>query len=147
TGVFLNAAWLDSKIEDPILGGKRRFQNQPKYITNFGFIQNLTTLGAAFGATYRKQAAGDQVVLGELRRTSYEGDLEVFVEKHFGKSWVARLTASNLLDAKKVESIRNYDGDSAADLAGNMLAGAVDEFEVEREQAGPVLQLVVRTSF
>ena len=62
TGVFLNAAWLDSEIEDTILGGDRRFQNQPEYVYNFGFIQNLKDWGAAFGANYRKQdAAVDRV--------------------------------------------------------------------------------------
>jgi len=147
TGVFLNAAYLDSEIDDPVLGGKRRFQNQPDYIVNAGFIQTVPAFGAAFGATYRKQGAAKQVVLGELRETRYDGDLEVFVEKQLGKSWVARLTASNLLDGKKIEDIRNYDGDSSAELTGNMLAGAVDEFEVENEQSGPVLQFVVRTSF
>ena len=147
TGIFLNAAWLDSEIEDPVLGGERRFQNQPEYIVNAGFIQSLPAIGAAFGATFRKQGAGEQVVLGEIRSTSYDGDLELFVEKSFGRMWMARLAASNLLDAKKVENIRNFDGDSAADLVTNMRARSVDEFEREREQAGPVLQFVVRASF
>lgn len=147
TGVFLNAAWLDSEIEDPVLGIQRRFQNQPDYIVNAGFIQSLPAWAAAFGATYRKQGAGEQVVLGEIRRTTYDADLEVFVEKRFGKTWVARLAASNLLDAKKIEAIRNYDGDSAAELADNMLSNSVDEFEREQEQAGPVFQLVLRASF
>jgi hypothetical protein len=86
-------------------------------------------------------------VLGETRTTAYEGDLELFVEKRFGDMWTARLAASNLLDSKKVESIRNFDGDSALDLADNMRSGAVDELERESEQAGPVIQFVVRASF
>jgi outer membrane receptor for ferrienterochelin and colicins len=147
TGVFLNAAWLDSKIDDPILGVERRFQNQPDYIVNAGFIQSLPAVGAAFGATWRQQGAAKQVVLGETRRTSYDGDLELFVEKRLGNTWTARLAASNLLDARKIENIRNFDGDSALDLADNMRAGAVDEFERESEQAGPVYQLVIRASF
>jgi outer membrane receptor for ferrienterochelin and colicins len=145
--VFLNAAWLDSKIDDPILGVERRFQNQPDYIVNAGFIQSLPAAGAAFGATWRQQGAAKQVVLGETRRTSYDGDLELFVEKRLGNTWTARLAASNLLDARKIENIRNFDGDSALDLADNMRAGAVDELERESEQAGPVYQLVVRASF
>jgi outer membrane receptor for ferrienterochelin and colicins len=147
TGVFLNAAWLDSEIEDPVLGLKRRFQNQPEYIVNGGFIQSLPAIGAAFGATYRKQGAGEQVVLGEIRETSYEADLELFIEKRFGETWVARLAASNLLDAKKVENIRNFDGDSVSELTDNMRTDSVDEFEREQEQAGPVFQLVLRASF
>lgn len=147
TGIFLNAAWLDSEIEDPVLGIKRRFQNQPDYIVNAGFIQSLPVLGAAFGATYRKQGAGEQIVLGEIRETTYDADLELFVEKRFGETWVARLAASNLLDGKKIETIRNFDGDSVAELTDNMLSGSVDEFEREQEQAGPVFQFVLRASF
>jgi outer membrane receptor protein involved in Fe transport len=147
TGVFLNAAWLDSQIDDPVLGGKRRFQNQPDYIVNAGFIQTLPELGAAFGTTYRKQGTGNQVVLGETRLTSYGADLEVFAEKRFGNSWVARIAASNLLDSRKIETIRNFDGDSAVELTGNMVSGLVDEYEREREQAGPVLQFVIRANF
>jgi outer membrane receptor for ferrienterochelin and colicins len=147
TGVFVNAAWLDSRVDDVILGGERRLQNQPGHIVNAGFIQSLPAVGVAFGASYRKQGAGTQVVLGELRETSYGGDLEMFVEKRLGRTWIARAAASNLLDAEKVESIRNYDGDSAADLADAMRASAVDEFERESEQAGPVFQLVVRATF
>lgn len=147
TGIFLNAAWLDSEIDDPILGRERRFQNQPDYIVNVGFIQSLPGIGAALGATYRKQGAAEQVVLGEIRETRYDGDLEMFIEKRFGETWIARLAASNLLDARKIENIRNFDGDSAAGLAGNMINGAVDEFEVENEQSGPVFQLVFRASF
>jgi outer membrane receptor protein involved in Fe transport len=147
TGIFVNAAWLDSQIDDPVIGGTRRFQNQPDYIVNAGFIQSLPAVGAAFGATFRKQGAGEQVVLGETRRTSYDADLELFVEKRFGEMWMARLAASNLLDARKIETIRNFDGDSAAELADNMRGLSVDEFEREREQAGPVLQFVVRATF
>lgn len=147
TGIFLNAAWLDSEIVDPVLGIERRFQNQPDYIVNAGFIQSVPAWGAAFGATYRKQGSGEQVVLGETRRTAYDGDLEMFVEKRFGETWTARLAVSNLLDGKKIESIRNFDGDSALELADNMRDGAVDEFERESEQAGPVIQFVVRASF
>ncbi|HEY8507881.1 MAG TPA: TonB-dependent receptor, partial [Steroidobacteraceae bacterium] len=147
TGVFLNAAWLDSEIDDPVPGGTRRLQNQPDYILNAGFIQSLPQVGAAFGATYRKQGTGEQIVLGETRRTAYGGDLEVFVEKRFGETWVARLAASNLLDSRKIETIRNFDGDSAFEIGENMRLGAVDEFERESEQAGPVWQLVIRASF
>jgi outer membrane receptor protein involved in Fe transport len=147
TGVFLNAAWLDSEIVDPILGSKRRFLNQPGHIFNIGFIQNLPGAEAAFGATFRKQGAGTGVELGEIRRTSYEGDLELFVEKRFGMNWVVRLAASNLLDAKKIEKIRNYEQDTVEDTIADMLDNSVDEFELESEQAGPILQLVFRATF
>ena len=53
TGVFANYSWLDSEIEDFI--GKRRFNNQARYVYNVGFIQDLPDLAASFGASYRKQ--------------------------------------------------------------------------------------------
>lgn len=137
----------DSEIEDPILGGERRFQNQPEYVYNVGFIQNLEAWAAAFGANCRKQDVSRQIVLGEIRDTSYEGDLEVFVEKRFGETWVARLTASNLLDLEKKEVITSYDGDSAQGIIDAMRSDDVDEIEVEHETSGPVLQLVVRANF
>jgi outer membrane receptor protein involved in Fe transport len=147
TGVFLNAAWLDSEIDDAILGGDRRFQNQPEYVYNIGFIQNLDDWGAAFGVSYREQDDARQIVLGEIRDTSYDGDLELFVEKRFGETWVARFTASNLLDLEKKEVIYAFDGDSAEAIVEAMRANDVDEIEVEQETAGPVLQLVLRANF
>jgi outer membrane receptor protein involved in Fe transport len=147
TGVFLNAAWLDSEIDDTILGGQRRFQNQPEYVYNVGFIHNLPAWSAAFGVNYRRQDDARQVVLGEIRETSYDGDLELFLEKRFGETWVARFTAANLLDLEKKEVIFSYDGDSAAAIADAMRAGDIDEIEIERETSGPVLQLVLRAEF
>jgi outer membrane receptor for ferrienterochelin and colicins len=147
TGVFVNAAWLDSEIDDSILGGERRFQNQPEYVYNIGFIQNLEVWGAAFGASFRKQDVSQQIVLGEIRDTSYEGDLEVFLEKRFGETWVVRFTASNLLDLEKEEVIVSYDGDSAQGIVDAMLANDIDEIEIEHETSGPVLQLVMRANF
>ncbi|MEC7931831.1 MAG: TonB-dependent receptor, partial [Pseudomonadota bacterium] len=55
TGLFGNLSWLDSEITDEL--GERRFNNQSKYVYNFGFIQDFPIFGAAFGATYRKQGA------------------------------------------------------------------------------------------
>jgi outer membrane receptor protein involved in Fe transport len=147
TGVFLNAAWLDSEIDDAILGGDRRFQNQPEYVYNIGFIQNLEGWGAAFGVSYREQDDARQIVLGEIRDTSYDGDLELFVEKRFGETWVARFTASNLLDLEKKEVIYAFDGDSAEAVVDAMRSNDIDEIEIERETAGPVLQLVLRANF
>lgn len=147
TGVFLNAAWLDSEIDDAILGGERRFQNQPDYVYNVGFIHNLHEWQSAFGVNYRRQDDARLIVLGEIRDTSYDGDLELFLEKRFGETWTVRFTAANLLDLEKKEVIRSFDGDSAAEIVDAMRAGDVDEIEIERESSGPVLQLAVRAAF
>lgn len=139
TGVFLNASWLDSDVEDPF--GRRRFNSQSKYVFNAGFIHDIREWGAAFGATYRKQGRAFGRIIGEEVATTYGGDLEVFVEKRFGERLVVRLTGSNLLDGKKREV---FDKFSTID---DQLARDYDEYELESEQAGPVFQLVARMTF
>jgi outer membrane receptor protein involved in Fe transport len=147
TGVFLNAAWLDSEIDDRILSGNRKFQNQPDYVFNVGFIQNLPQWNSAFGVNYREQGDAEQIVLGEIRETSYDGDLELFVEKRWGDTWVLRFTAANLLDLEKKEVIHSFDGDSTQAIVEAMRDGDIDEIEIERETSGPVLQLALRAQF
>jgi outer membrane receptor for ferrienterochelin and colicins len=147
TGVFLNAAWLDSSIDDRILGGDRKFQNQPDYVFNVGFIHNVPDWKAAFGVNYRQQGDAEQVVLGEIRETSYDGDLELFLEKRWGDTWVLRFTAANLLDLEKKEVIYSFDGDSTQAIVDAMRNGDIDEIEIEQETSGPVLQLALRAQF
>jgi outer membrane receptor protein involved in Fe transport len=139
TGVFLNASWLDSDVNDEF--GGRRFNDQAKYVFNVGFIHDLTDWGAAFGATYRKQGKAFGRIVGEEVTTTYGAELEMFIEKRFGDRYVVRLTGSNLLDGKKKESF-----DKFTTLA-DQRARAYDEFELESEQAGPVFQLVARATF
>ena len=63
TGVFFNYSWLDSDIDDEF--GSRRFNSQSDYVYNIGFIQDLPTLEASFGVTYRKQGDAYSRVVGE----------------------------------------------------------------------------------
>ncbi|WP_068877034.1 MULTISPECIES: TonB-dependent siderophore receptor [unclassified Phenylobacterium] len=139
TGVFLNYSWLDSDVKDEF--GKRRFNDQAKYVFNVGFIQDLPTWAAAFGATYRKQGRAFGRVVGEEVTTTYGADLEVFVEKRFGERYVVRLTGTNLLDSKKKETFNKFT------TIGDQRARDFDEYELEREEAGPVFQLVARATF
>jgi outer membrane receptor protein involved in Fe transport len=139
TGVFLNYSWLDSEIQDEF--GTRRFNNQSEFVLNVGFIHDMPTLGAAFGATYRQQGDAFTRVLGEEVNISYGGDLEVFVEKRFGENFSLRFTGSNLLDASKDEV---YDVFLNADHQADRLH---DEYELETESTGPVYQLVARYAF
>lgn len=139
TGIFGNLALLDSKIRDDF--GSRRFNGQPKYVYNVGFIQDLRSLQAAFGVTYRKQGPARDRVVGETVKTSYGGELEAFVEKRFGKSLTIRAVGSNLLNSKKKEAFLKYN--NFIDQAG----GDFDEYELESEKAGPVFQLVGRLAF
>ncbi len=139
TGVFVNYSWLDSSVDDEF--GERRFNNQARYVYNLGFIQDLPSWGASFGASYRKQGDAELRVLAEEVQTRYGADLEVFVEKRFGRNLSVRLTGSNLLDASKDEVFDKFDN------AFDQIDRDYDEYELETESAGPVYQLIARYSF
>ena len=139
TGVFGNLAILDSNITDEF--GERRFNDQSKYVYNFGAIQNIPEYGAAFGATYRKQGAAFGRVVGEEITTRYGADLEVFIEKRFGDSFTIRAVGSNLLDGTKDEVFNKFA------TTGDQVSRDFDEYELESERAGPVFQVVARYAF
>ena len=139
TGVFGNLALLDSNITDEF--GERRFNDQSKYVYNFGAIQNLPEFGAAFGATYRKQGEAFGRVVGEEIFTRYGADLEVFIEKRFGDSFTIRAVGTNLLDGTKDEDFNKFT------TVEDQIDRNFDEFEIESERAGPVFQIVARYAF
>ncbi len=139
TGVFLNYAWVDSRVED--FAGSRRFNDQARSTFNVGFIQDLPGLGASFGMTWRRQGDARSRLLGEEVLVRYGGELDAFVEKRFGERLALRLSASNLLDASKDEFFDKFDT-----LAGQ-LGREHDEYELETEEAGPSYQLVMRMAF
>lgn len=139
TGVFGNFSYLESDITDEF--GSRRFNGQSKYVFNVGFIQNLPSYGAAFGATYRKQGGAFDRTVGEEVTTNYGGDLEIFVEKRFGDSVTIRAVGSNLLDGHKDEVFNKFT------TIEDQTDRAFDEYEIESERAGPVFQLMARVAF
>lgn len=139
TGVFLNASWLDSTVEDAL--GERRFNDQSDYVYNFGFTHDIPTWGLAFGATYRKQADAWGRVWAEEVATSYGADLEMFIEKQIFSNTVIRLTGSNLLDSSKDEVFDKFNDQA------DQISRSYDEYELETESAGPVYQLVMRVAF
>ena len=73
--------------------------------------------------------------------TRYGADLEVFVEKQLWSNTVLRLTGSNLLNSAKEEDFNKF-----ADL-NDQISRDFDEYELERETAGPVYQAVLRVAF
>ena len=139
TGVFLNYSWLDSEITDGF--GKRRFNDQAESVLNVGFIQDLPSLAASFGVTYRKQGDAYGRIVGEEISTRYGADLEAFLEKRIGTDWTLRLTGSNLLNASKNETF-----DKFLTIA-DQIDRSYDEYELETEKGGRVYQLVARYSF
>ena len=139
TGVFANYSWLDSEVTDFI--GERRFNDQARSVYNIGFIHDMPSIATSFGATYRSQGDAFSRILAEEVTVEYGADLEMFVEKRFGKTISLRLSASNLLDASKDETFHKFD-----DL-GDQLDRDYDEYELESEEAGPSYQLVMRWAF
>ncbi|MET1756337.1 TonB-dependent receptor [Novosphingobium sp. RD2P27] len=139
TGLFGNVSWLDSEITD--FAGKRRFNDQAKYVYNFGAIQDIPSYGVAFGATYRKQGPAYGRVISEEVRTTYGADLEVFVEKRVGKTFTIRAVGSNLLNGRKREVFNKFDN------LEDQLDRDFDEYELESEKAGPVFQIMARYAF
>ncbi|TGY90134.1 TonB-dependent receptor [Marinicauda algicola] len=139
TGVFANYSWLDSEVTDFL--GDRRFNSQSDYVFNVGFIQSLPAWDSAFGATYREQGDAFERVIAEEVTTSYGADLEVFVERSFGESVTVRLVGQNLLNASKDEVFNKFDN------LADQIARDFDEYELETEEAGPVVQLMVRAAF
>ncbi|RYG09990.1 MAG: TonB-dependent receptor, partial [Caulobacteraceae bacterium] len=111
------------------------------YVYNVGFIQDVPSFGAAFGATYRKQASAYDRIVSEEVTTTYGADLEIFVEKRFGKSFTIRAVGSNLLDSAKAEVFNKFN------TIGEQNSRTFDEFELESETAGPVFQVMARLAF
>ncbi|PXW69489.1 outer membrane receptor for ferrienterochelin and colicin [Blastomonas natatoria] len=139
TGIFGNVSYLDSEITD--IFGERRFNDQSKFVYNFGAIQDLKSIGAAFGATYRKQGRAFGRVIGEEVTTTYGADLEIFIEKRFGKSFTIRAVGSNLLNGKKREVFNKFT------TVEDQIDRSFDEYELESEEAGPVFQVIARYAF
>ena len=139
TGIFGNVSYLDSEITDQF--GKRRFNDQSKYVYNFGAIQDVKSIGAAFGATYRKQGTAFGRVVAEEVTTTYGADLEIFIEKRFGNSLTIRAVGSNLLNGKKREVFNKFN------TVDDQETRNFDEYELEAEEAGPVFQVIARYAF
>lgn len=147
TGLFFNYTYLDSDTTDPFTREKRRFNNQPHHVYNLGFIQTVRVLDASFGATVSGRSKAREYNFDETVDLRYDPDLELFVEKRIGKNVVLRGTVQNLLDRKKKEAFRKYDGDSLADILAARAAGDIDEYELERERSGQLFQITLRAAF
>ncbi|HVF92696.1 MAG TPA: TonB-dependent receptor, partial [Sphingomonas sp.] len=147
TGVFANYTYLDSEVTDPFTGARRQFNNQPHHIYNVGFIQTLRGPNASVGATVSGRSKASASNFDETVDLRYGADLEAFAEKRFGKSFVLRVSVQDILRRTKSEEFRKYDGDSYAEILASRAAGDVDEYELERERAGPLYQVTLRAAF
>ena len=147
TGVFANYTYLDSSTTDQFTGEKRRFNAQPHHVYNVGFIQTVKAADVSFGATISGRSKSLESNFDETVELRYDPDLEAFVEKRIGKHIVLRVSAQNLLDRVKYEEFRKYDGDSLEEILQNRAAGDLDEYEIEREHSGPLVQFTIRAAF
>ena len=147
TGLFFNYTWMESEVEDPWTGVDRPFRNQPQNVYNLGFIHNVTTWDASFGASLYGRDEGYESGLDELIKVEYDQDLEAFVEKRFWDRFVVRLSAMNLLDKEKRETFWKYDGDSVEEILDNRANGDLDEYELEGERSGVLYQVTLRATF
>lgn len=147
TGFFANLTLLDSEITDQFTGKERRFRNQSNYIYNLGITHNIPEWNSSMGFSYQKQGDSLSVDIDRDVELSYDGNLEVFIEKRFGKDYVLRLTGTNLLDAHKIERFDNYSGDSAAEILENHINRNIDELETEDEKASRIVTLTFRAYF
>ena len=147
TGVFANYTYLDSEITDPFTGERRQFNNQPHHLYNAGVIQTLRGPNMSVGATISGRSKASSSNFDETVALRYGADLEAFVEKRFGRNLVLRASVQDLLRRSKDEEFRKYDGDSYDEILASRAAGDVDEFELERERAGPLYQVTLRATF
>ncbi|WP_269716616.1 TonB-dependent receptor plug domain-containing protein [Caulobacter sp. NIBR2454] len=147
TGLFANYTYMDSSVQDPFTGQDRRFTNQPHHVYNAGFIHTVRDLGVSFGASVYSRSAGYESALDETIKVAYTADMEAFIEKRIGDRVVVRLAGMNLLDKKKKETFRKYDGDSVAEILENRANGDIDEGELESERSGSLYQVTLRVAF
>lgn len=147
TGLFANYTYMDSSVEDPFTGADRRFTNQPHHVYNVGFIHTVRDWGVSFGASAYSRSAGYESAMDETIKVAYTTDMEAFIEKRIGDKVVVRLAGMNLLDKKKKETFRKYDGDSVEEILENRANGDIDEGELESERSGALYQVTLRVAF
>lgn len=147
TGLFANYSRLFSSRKSPVDGSDIAINSQPSYVYNVGLTQDIPAWDFSFGAFYNQQGMAHFYTIGEQQSTKYDGNLEFFIEKDFGDTFVLRLTGKNLLDACSYQMEPNFDGDSGVAIVANQAAYNVDHFEVERECSSPTWSLTLRAVF
>lgn len=139
----INYTYLDSEVEDSFFEGlDRQFSGQGDYVFNVGFEHELNSLAMSYGLTYQQQGDVEEFEGEEINRISYDGNLELFIEKRFDNdNYVLRLSGQNLLDSDKEEFIREFDGIDA------LRDGTPDTLETEVESSEPSIVLTLRGRF
>ena len=146
--VFANYTYIHSEIRDansnfPV---DRRFSMQPDYIYNFGFDHLIESWSLTWGSSYQKRGPAEEWVdsgaeAKEVADVTFEGNLEVFVEKTFASRYVVRLAAQNLLDAQRKDITRVYES------LNQYQAGTPVSSELDQEESDPWVILTFRGTF
>ena len=146
TGIFANYTRLYSERFDPNFQSDVRVNQQPTYVYNIGATHSIENAGVSFGASYQKQGEYISHFFGEIERGRTSGNLELFAEKRFGESVVLRLSGNNVLDASTFQTEEGFGGDNGQEILDNSRAGLAEEYEIEREESTPAVQLTMRIS-
>jgi outer membrane receptor protein involved in Fe transport len=146
--LFANYTWVHSEILDantnfPI---ERRFSMQPDYVYNFGFDHLIESWKLTYGMSYQKRGAAEEWVdsgaeTKEVSDVTFEGNLEVFVEKTFADRYVVRLAAQNLLDAMREDITYTYES------LDQYNARTPVSVRLDREESDPWIILTFRSTF
>ncbi|MEA3523917.1 MAG: TonB-dependent receptor [Campylobacterota bacterium] len=138
---FANYSYLDSKIEDPFTKKERRFNDQPDYVYNLGLSHSIKTWGMSYGFSYQKRGDSTYEDSVTTETTSYDANLEAYIEYKMSDALVLRFTGDNLLDADVTEHMTNYKS------LDDKISGDVDTYETQIERAGAVFMLTLSGRF
>ena len=140
TGLFANYSLLRSEVNNAFVDlATTPINGQPRFAYNLGLTHEFPAYGLTLGVSYQDQGTETSTFFDQTQTTNVSGNLEAFIEKRFADCWVARLSGSNLADSRSLESEENFDG--------SIVNGVLNNFEIERQEAQPRIQLTLRTTF
>ena len=111
-----------------------------------GFDHLIESWSLTWGSSYQKRGPAEEWVdsgaeAKEVADVTFEGNLEVFVEKTFASRYVVRLAAQNLLDAQRKDITRVYES------LNQYQAGTPVSSELDQEESDPWVILTFRGTF
>jgi len=139
TSFFLNFTVQDSSFRDPETDQKRAFNLQNAFVGNMSVLHVWPNQAVSIGVNLMVQGNATEYYFHERADVRYGEDLQVLLEKKIGPQWALKLTARNLLDADRSETLRIYDG--------LWSAGELEETWRETERNTPSFRLTLKGSF
>ncbi len=146
--VFANYTLIESEIRDANanFAVDRRFSMQPDYVYNFGFDHLIEAWAFTWGMSYQKRGPAEEWIdsgaeTKEVADVTFEGNLEIFVEKTIADRFVVRLAAQNLLDAQRDDVTRIYESMEQYNARTPVTS------ELDREESDPWVILTFRSTF